>query len=220
MADWLAEFPALARLEPVWARRLRGAATAFALPAGAPLFAPGQPCTHFVFVRAGRVRVHQLGADGGELVLYRLGAGQICILTTASLLGAADYGAFATVEAPVAATAVPARTFHDAMGGSAIFRGFVFAAHAARMSELLRVIQHVAFDSIESRLAARLLLLAGEGGRVAITHQQLAAEIGTAREVVSRQLKSFEGRGWVTLARGTVALRRPQALRTAARPAV
>lgn len=95
-------------------------------------------------------------------------------------------------------------------------RSFVFGAQAARMADLMAVIQNVAFASIESRLAARLLTLAGGGSELSITHQQLAAEIGSAREVVSRQLKAFERRGWVSLGRGRVELRNAAPLRAAA----
>ena len=91
-----------------------------------------------------------------------------------------------------------------------------FNAQAARMADLMQVIQHVAFDSIESRLASRLLALTSGQPELVITHQQLAAEIGTAREVVSRHLKAFEKRGWVALGRGRVALRNAAPLRAAA----
>jgi CRP/FNR family transcriptional regulator len=211
----LLRFPALAGLPPDERAKLLGGAMAMQLPAGTTVYAPHQPCNAFILICDGHVRVYQLDADGNEIVLYRLGPGHLCILTTLTLLADGSYSAFAITETPVQAIGLPAATFNDLMAGSAEFRGFVFNAQAARMADLMRVIQNVAFESIDSRLAARLLALAADGA-LAITHQQLAAEIGTAREVVSRHLKAFERRGWISLSRGRVELRKPAPLRAAA----
>jgi CRP/FNR family transcriptional regulator len=215
-SNWLQRFPDLAGLAPDERRPLLDAAMALSLPAGATVFAPDQPCALFILVSEGHVRVYQLDADGNEIVLYRLGPGSICILTTLALLADQYYSAFAVTETAVKAVGLPAATFHELMGRSAQFRGFVFQSQAARLGDLMRVIQNVAFESIDSRLAARLLALAADGRELSITHQQLAAEIGTAREVVSRHLKAFEKRGWVSLGRGRVELRNAGPLRAAA----
>ncbi|MFZ5740091.1 Crp/Fnr family transcriptional regulator [Rhodopseudomonas thermotolerans] len=215
--DWLRGFPALAELPDAERSPLAGAAMAMSLPAGASVFAPDQPCGMFILVCRGTVRVFQLDAEGNEIVLYRLGPGSICILTTLALLASDNYSAFAVTESPVEAIGLPAATFHELMGSSAQFRSFVFHAQAARMADLMAVIQNVAFASIETRLASRLLALAADDRELSITHAQLAAEIGTAREVVSRHLKTFERRGWVSLGRGRVELRNAAPLRAAAR---
>jgi CRP/FNR family transcriptional regulator len=214
--NWLQRFPALAALAEQERAALRDGAIALHLPAGATVFAPDQPCGHFILVCSGKVRVYQLDPEGNEIVLYRLGTGSICILTTLALLASENYSAFAVTETPVEAVALPASIFSELMACSAPFRAFVFGAQAARMADLMMVIQHVAFESIDSRLAARLLALAADGRALSITHQQLAAEIGTAREVVSRHLKAFERRGWISLSRGHVELRAAAPLRAAA----
>ncbi|ABE38498.1 transcriptional regulator, Crp/Fnr family [Rhodopseudomonas palustris BisB5] len=214
--DWLQRFPALAGMPESERAPLTGGAMAMSLPAGATVFAPDQPCGAFILVTGGSVRVFQLDAEGNEIVLYRLGPGSICILTTLALLAADSYTAFAVTETPVEAVGLPALTFNDLMARSAQFRSFVFHAQAARMADLMAVIQNVAFASIDARLAARLLVLADGNRGLSITHQQLAAEIGTAREVVSRHLKAFERRGWVSLGRGRVELRNAAPLRAAA----
>jgi len=214
---WLQRFPALAGMPDGERAPLVGGAMAMHAPAGTTVYAPGEPCNAFILVIDGGVRVYQLDAEGNEIVLYRLGPGSLCILTTLALLASDAYSAFAVTETPVHAMALPAATFNDLMARSAQFRSFVFNAQAARMADLMAVIQNVAFASIESRLAARLLTLAGGGRELSITHQQLAAEIGSAREVVSRHLKTFERRGWVSLGRGRVELRNATPLRAAAR---
>lgn len=214
-AAWVDAFPRLAGLTPTEAAPLLRAAVPLLMPAGATVFSPGQVCTHFILMRHGHVRVFQIGDDGDEIVLYRLGAGDICILTTLVLLGAEPYSAFAVAETPVEAMGVPVGAFNDMMSGSATFRRFVFTSHAERLGDLMRVIQHVAFESIDTRLASRLLALGAGARRITITHQQLAAEIGSAREVVSRHLKAFERRGLVSLGRGEVVLVCPDRLRAA-----
>jgi CRP/FNR family transcriptional regulator len=216
--DWLQRFPALAGMPAVERAPLTGGAMALSLPPGATVFAPDQPCNAFILVIDGSVRVFQLDAEGNEIVLYRLGPGSICILTTLALLACDSYTAFAVTETKVEAVGLPASIFNDLMARSAQFRSFVFHAQAARMADLMTVIQNVAFASIESRLAARLLALVDDGHGLSITHQQLAAEIGTAREVVSRHLKTFERRGWVSLGRGRVELCNAAPLRAAAQP--
>ncbi|PYF04052.1 Crp/Fnr family transcriptional regulator [Rhodopseudomonas faecalis] len=214
--DWLQQFGPLADLAPSERTPMVGGAVPMELPAGVTVFAPDQPCNFFILVCEGQVRVYQLDAEGNEIVLYRIGPGGMCILTTLALLADQSYSAFAVTETPVKAVGLPAATFHDLMGRSARFRSFVFNAQAARMADLMRVIQHVAFESIESRLASRLLTLTSGQSALSITHQQLAAEIGTAREVVSRHLKAFEKRGWVSLGRGRVELRKAAPLRAVA----
>ncbi|MBK5960001.1 Crp/Fnr family transcriptional regulator [Rhodoplanes elegans] len=215
-AGWITLFPPLAALPEAERGLVVGRAAPAALPAGTTVFEPHQACGAFLFVTGGSVRVFQLDQDGNEIVLYRLGPGSICILTTMALLAAERYSAFAVTETPVTAVALPGGLFDELMGRSGGFRSFVFLAHAERMADLMRVIQNVTFESIPSRLAARLLALAADRKALSITHQQLAAEIGSAREVVSRHLKSFEKRGWVSLARNRIEVRNAASLRSAA----
>lgn len=216
--DWLKLFPRLAEIAATDRALLAKSAFPLNLPTDATVFEPNQACGAFVFVRTGRVRVFQLNAEGDEIVLYRIGPGGICILTTMALLAADRYSAFAVAETPVEAIALPEPAFSELMGRSGGFRSFVFLAHAERMADLMRVIQNVAFESIDSRLAARLLALAADARAIGVTHQQLATDIGTAREVVSRRLKAFERRGWVVLGRGRVEVRNAASLRATAEP--
>ncbi len=101
---------------------------------------------------------------------------------------------------------IPRATFEELIARSAVFRDFVFAGYAARITELFLVINEIAFSRIDIRLARKLCDLAGPEPQLAATHQQLATELGTAREVVSRQLKEFQRRGWIETSRGRIAL--------------
>jgi CRP/FNR family transcriptional regulator len=213
IAAWLDQFPPLAALDPVARDRLATDARALSLPAGSILFETGKPCRTYIILRSGRVRVHQLDDDGHEIVLYRLGPGDTCILTTAALFSGEPYAAFAVSETPVELVGLPVAAFDALVAGSDVFRRFVFASHAARLAALMRVVRDVAFRPIDARLSRRLLDLAGTADRLLITHARLAAELGTAREVISRRLKHFERSGWIGLAKGSVTLRDRDRLR-------
>lgn len=217
LAALLPHFPALEALDAEARRRLEAGLRAVRLPEGSALFAEGGACEAFLLLTAGRVRVCKVAETGREIVLYRVEPGQTCVLTTACLLSEGIYGAEGLAETPVEGFALAPAAFHDLMGTSAAFRRFVFSAYATRVDDLLLLIEEVAFGRIDQRLAALLTGLADASGAVVATHQDLAVELGSAREVVSRQLKDFERRGWVSLARGRVELRDAAALAGLAR---
>jgi len=203
-----ADFPALGRLEPE-AARLFAAARVVSIPAGTSVFHDGAPCGSYVLVIDGTIRVQKVAENGREIVLYRVEGGQSCVLTTNCLIGGEDYSAAGVAETEVKALVLPAPTFRALLACSEVFRGFVFAAYSTRISDLLMLIEEVAFGRIDARLAG---WLTQQGPEVRVTHQEIAVELGTAREVVSRQLKDFERRGWVALHRGRVEVRDVAAL--------
>ena len=127
-------------------------------------------------------------------------------MTTACLLAHEDYSAEVIAETDVRAAAIPRALFDDLVSRSVEFRTFIFTAYARRMSDLFMVIEEIAFQRLDIRLAQKLIELARDTGQIRATHQQLAAELGTAREVISRQLGEFQRRGWIGQARGVVDL--------------
>ncbi len=158
------------------------------------------------------MRVQQTGTNGREIVLYRVQRGESCVLTTSCLLAHAHYAAQGVSETPVHAVAIPAARFHEGLNRSEGFRNFVFQGYGQRLADLMLLVEEVAFDRLEARLARRLLALASGRRTLDLTHQALAVEIGSAREVVSRQLKDFERHGWVRLARGHIEILDHEAL--------
>lgn len=204
--DWLEAFPALAELDEPAARVLRKSATVVTLPVGATPFHQGSACEAYLFVVSGSVRVHMVSETGREIVLYRVEDGQTCILTTCCLMSREDYPAHAVTETEVIAAVLPAGAFRELVARSEPFREFVFSAYGRRIADLMLLVDQVAFHNIDLRLARFLLENRGSKGRLDATHQHVAIELGTAREVVSRQLKEFERRGWVALQRGRIVL--------------
>lgn len=207
--ELFAAFPRLAALDPEAARVLSEVGRIVSFPAGTVLFRDGAECASYVLVLEGSVRVQKTAENGREIVLYRVQRGQSCVLTTNCLMAGNDYSAEGIAETEVKVLILPRAAFRTLVDTAPAFRDFVFAVYAVRLSDLMALIQEVAFRRIDLRLAA---WLAGQVDAVQATHQEIAAELGTAREVVSRQLKEFERRGWVTLGRGLVEIRDRAAL--------
>ena len=210
---WISDFPGLRSLPPDIVATLVETSRIARLPIGTRIFGPGQAPDAFLLLIRGTVRVQQVSESGREIVLYRVSAGDSCALTTACLMGYEDYQAEAVAETDVEAVAIPRVTFDDFIARSPDFRRFVFTAFSHRVTDLFRVIEEVAFSRVDVRLAQRLVERANDQGRIDLTHQQLAAELGTAREVVSRQLNEFQRRGWISTSRGAIDLVQPNELR-------
>jgi CRP/FNR family transcriptional regulator len=211
--DWWQRFPGLAELdEPAWCE-LRESARVITVPTATIVFRAGDACENYMLVLEGSVRVQKLAENGREITLYRLEGGDSCVLTTSCLLARERYPAEGVTETEVTAAVLPVADFFRALDQSPGFRRFVFTAYGQRLSDLILLVEEVAFGRIDQRLAARLLELDNGDGAVEATHQALAAELGTAREVVSRQLKDFERHGFIRLLRGRIEIVNSQAMR-------
>lgn len=203
-ADWISSFPGLGKLEPDIAKPLIETSNVVHLHAGTRIFGLGQAPEAYLLLLQGTVRVQQVSETGREIVLYRVSAGESCALTTACLMGYEEYQAEGIAETNVEAVAIPRATFDELIATSTTFRRFVFTAFSVRITNLFRVIEDVAFARVDVRLAQRLLDLGGDARHIELTHQALAAELGTAREVISRQLNEFQRRGWIATSRGAI----------------
>jgi CRP/FNR family transcriptional regulator len=213
MERWIERFEGLSRLEEPLKSSLVERSRIVTIPEGTVIFGPGKAPENLILLLDGTVRVQEVSDTGREIVLYRVHAGESCVLTTACLLAYEDYAAEGIAETDVSAVAIPRTLFDELIATSAEFRRFVFSAYSRRITDLFMVIQEVAFGRVDVRLAQKLVELAGGRDTIRATHQQLATELGTAREVVSRQLQEFHRRGWVTAHRGHVTIEDPAALR-------
>ncbi|MGO9982752.1 MAG: Crp/Fnr family transcriptional regulator [Rhodomicrobium sp.] len=203
---WIDRFPALGRLPHEVRQRLEAESRIVALPEGTRIFGSGQSPANFLLLLEGSIRVQQVSENGREIILYRVAAGESCALTTACLMGHDHYQGEGIAETPIEAVAIPRATFDDLIASSSVFRRFVFNAFSARITDLFRVIDEIAFARMDVRLAQKLLQLKNAKGDIEATHQQLAVELGTAREVVSRQLNEFQRRGWLKSGRGVISI--------------
>ncbi|WGH78912.1 Crp/Fnr family transcriptional regulator [Jannaschia ovalis] len=217
--NWIERFRGLAALPADLRADLTRGSRIVDFPEGSDVFSPGQSADSLLLLLEGTVRVQQQSKSGREVFLYRVHAGESCVLTTAFMLAFEDYAAHGIAETPVRAVAIPRDTFDDLVARSPVFRQFIFRAYSRRITDLFTLIDDIVFQRIDVRLAARLLELADGGDAVHATHQALATELGTAREVISRTLAEFHRRGWVEPARGVVHLTGREGLGRLARSA-
>ncbi|MDE2515237.1 MAG: Crp/Fnr family transcriptional regulator [Rhodospirillales bacterium] len=200
----IAAFPLLSDLDSAAHADLRRACQSMELAPGTAVFEVGQPCERYLFVIDGSVRVHLLDLGGHEITLYRVGAGETCILTTAALLGTDAYAAYAVTERQTRAAGVDAMAFDRLIAGSAIFRRLVFGSYGERIVDLMKLVSNIAFTRIQVRLARCLLGLMDAEGCIRSTHERLSVELGTAREVISRTLKIFARQNFIHAGQGTI----------------
>ena len=206
IADWTERFQGTAALpRPVRDRLLKVART-IEMSKGAQVFGPMNIPDSLFFLYDGRIRVSQSSDTGRDIVLYRVDAGESCVLTTACMLAEEAYNAEGIAETDITAIVLPKLAFDRLVAEEEAFRKFVFAAYSRRLIDLLRVVDDVAFGHMDVRLAERLLALSGDFKEIGATHQQLASELGTAREVISRILQDFQKREMIAQSRGRIAL--------------
>ena len=176
-------------------------------PAGQVLFRAGEHCRGLPLVLDGSIKVQMTGASGHSIVLYRMGQDDICTLSIGCLMTGRGYRAEAVVEEESTACVIPRGLFDRLMDQSVEFRLGIMESYGRRLDELMLLVEEVAFHRMDARLEEWLQARVGQGHRVlTITHQELAVELGTAREVVSRLLKELERKGKVHLARGRIDL--------------
>jgi len=201
-----------------------GDATSHNVPAGSTLFCFGDACENYVIVKTGSVRVELLTTTGHQLLLYRIAPGESCVMTTSCLLGNTVYDAQAITESDVELTLIPKATFKMLTKESPEFVEFVFQNFSARLAALVARTTELTTQTIDQRLASALLAqiensaTGFDGGTdteqpISLTHQQLAIDIGSAREVVSRRLAHFEKQALVQRQRGQILLKDIEALK-------
>lgn len=213
ISDWTQRFQGTAALPREVRNRLIDIARIIHMDAGAQVFGPANVPDSLFFLYEGRIRVSQSSESGREITLYRVDAGESCVLTTACMLAEEAYNAEGVAETGITAVVLPKPAYNQLVAEEEAFRKFVFAAYSKRLIDLLRVVDDVAFGHMDMRLAERLLALAGDLKEIFSTHQQLASELGTAREVVSRVLSDFQKREIIAQSRGRIALIDKNALR-------
>jgi CRP/FNR family transcriptional regulator len=202
-------YPVLEELSPDLLRKVEQAAKLVQAPAGRRLFDEGSPCSLYPLLVEGAIRATKCSPDGHEILLYRLNPGESCVITVVALLGASPYPAIGTAETDLTLFSVPRDLFLELILKSSAFRVFVFKFLSQRMAHLMALIDDVAFRRVDQRLASRLLL---HQEPLTVTHQMLADELGTTREVVSRTLESFQESGMLRLGRKRIEILNRNAL--------
>lgn len=190
------------------------------IPAGATIFEEGVECSAIAILLDGQVRVFKIGETGREITLYRFSRGESCILTAGCILGAHQFPAIAVVERDAEVIFIPAFDFNNWMNRMPAWRDYVFALLAQRLSSVMMILDEVAFRRMDARVAD-LLAQRSAGGQAALrlTHAEIAAELGTSREVVSRIIEDLAEKGLVAATRGSVAILDRERLLRQSKPA-
>lgn len=201
-------FPFLSRSTPEFRARFLRAASLTRLESGQHICREGTACGHLGLLLSGTIRVYKLGENGREITLYRVEPGESCILTTSCILSQAPFPAFAACETPIEAVMVPAPEVAGWLSDSAPWREYVFGLVASRLTSIIGIVEEAVFLRVDRRIANDLSrrLRESPNQEIHTTHQEIASELGTSREVVSRILKDFETRGIIRTGRRTIAV--------------
>jgi CRP/FNR family transcriptional regulator len=210
--NWQQSFPHLSEINDAVINDLMNNAGTINMSANSTAFHQGDACSNYLLILSGSIKVMTRAENGREIVLYRLGDGDSCVLTTSCLFGNARYPAEGISETDVTALAIPATQFNQAIEHSKPFREFVFNSFSSHLSSLITLVEEVTFGKLDIRLARRLLKLSTDNSTLETTHLQLATELGSTREVISRLLKDFESSGWLRLYRGSLEVLDKQSL--------
>ena len=185
-------------------REFQQAASFARIPAGHDVFLEGDRVDGIALLLSGVVRVYKVGETGREITLYRFGTGQSCILTANAILSSHNFPAVATVEEEAEAVIVPSENFRDWVKRHDPWREFVFDLLSQRLASVMTIVDEVAFRRMDARLASFLRTRSRVRNPIRITHAEIAAELGSSREVISRLLEDFAARGLIRSSRGEV----------------
>lgn len=203
---WLERFPKLKALDADHLAFAKSAVQFPVLEPGDVAYREEWPCPNYVMCVDGRTRVFKLSDTARELLIYQVQSGGTCVLTTQCLLSGGNFPAESVAETRTMLAAIPKASFQTLMDASPAFREMVLADYSKLLSQLVTLVDEVAFSTTSRRLARRLLAEGNEQGHILKTHQQLAADVGSVREVVSRTLSEWESAGWITTGRGEIQL--------------
>jgi len=198
------KMPFLQDADPEFIREFQRSAFMAKIPAGRDVFLEGDRIEAIALLVSGSVRVYKIGETGREITLYRFGNGSSCILTANAILSQQTFPAIATTEEDAEAVMIPAETFRNWVKRYDVWRDFVFELLSQRLSTVLAVVDEVVFHRMDRRVANLLLKRGSEGSLIRITHQEIASELGSSREVISRLLEDFINEGSLRSGRGVI----------------
>ncbi len=198
-------FPVLSQLNSESRQTLFTAGQIVDLPAGQMLMQQNQQCQFIPLVMSGLLRIFKLSPNGREMTLYRIGPGEICLISIACQIKGEEFPALAQVDEAAGLFMLPTTIYHDILDCQLFWKDYLIKTLYEHLAETMETLEAVAFDRIDRRLANWLLQqTSGQKGQIRTTHEAIAVELGTAREVVSRLLGELKNHGTVSLGRGRI----------------
>lgn len=196
--------PFLNNADPELVREFRKSAFLARIPSGRDIFLEGDTVESIALLISGVVRVYKIGETGREITLYRFGNGSSCILSANAILSYKTFPAIATVEEEAEAVMIPADVFRGWVKKYDFWCDFVFDLLSQRLSTVMQVVDQVVFQRMDRRVAALLLQRGRSENPIRVTHQEIASELGSSREVISRLLEDFIAEGSIRSGRGFI----------------
>jgi CRP/FNR family transcriptional regulator, anaerobic regulatory protein len=206
LAELETYFPFLQHADTLVQQQAQAQAMRMELPADTHICWEGDTCQNLALLLSGTVRVYKIGETGREITLYRLERHESCVLTASCILSQRPFPALAITETPVQAILIPAPVLRQWVAQFDGWRNYIFDLMAHRLTAVITTVEEVAFGRMDARLARFLAETDPPASTLHLTHQEIASELGTAREVISRILKDFEKEGLIGLARGQINL--------------
>lgn len=204
-------FPFISELDAGLRKEFKSVCSLKIIKQGSQLADSGASCKYMMFVLAGCIKIFKLSPEGREITLFRVMPGDCCIMSAACILSGKPFSAMAIAEEAVTAVAVPGKAFADFFGRSPILREYIMGMFADRFESIAMLVEEVTFNRMDKRLA-RFLVQKQQHKKLETTHEAIAFELGTAREVISRLLNDFQKKGYVRLSRGELFIKSPEAL--------
>lgn len=219
IADALQQYaPFWNDLTPQEQQRMLMRASRTTRPKGQMISTPGETCMGLVLIEQGTLRISMLSPDGREITLYRLQAGDICVLSASCVLQSIAFEVWIQAEEDCRWIGVPSDIVRDISESNAAFRAYLYELATERFSDVMWGMQQILFLRADARLASVLLDAAVREGNdtVSLSHEELARDMGSAREVVTRLLRQFAADGLVEVARKKIRILDEKKLRALA----
>lgn len=199
-----AALPFLEKADQGLIRSFMGEAFLAKLPADKDVYLQGDMVDNIALLLSGSVRVFKIGETGREITLYRFGLGESCVLTANAILNQRKFPAIATVEEDAEVVLIPAEVFESWVKKYDLWRNFVFELLSDRLSTIIEVLDEVVFNRMDQRIASWLITQLDDQSEIKVTHQKIADDLGSSREVISRLLEDFSKKSWIKLSRGSI----------------
>ena len=175
---------------------------------GSMLYGSGQACLGMVYIIDGQIRTYILSEEGREVTLFKMESGDVCVLSASCIISQIDFDTFMTAESDCRLLIINTEIFGKLAEQNIYVRCFQYETATDRFSSVMWSMQQILFSGFDRRLATFLLSEYERTGsrEIKMTHEQIAQQVSSAREVVARMLKRFASDGLVKLKRGSVYL--------------
>lgn len=183
------------------------------VPAGVTICQSGDQCKSLVIILTGQVKVYRPAENGRSLTLYYIEDNESCILTASCILNAMPFPAYAETMTEVQGLSISPDNVKEWLHSEPVWQQYIFGLLSQRMAGLIELVNALAFQGLDERLENWLVLQTTGTDELKVTHQFIAEELASSREVISRLLKDLEQNNLIQLGRGSIKILNRDALR-------